>query len=335
LSKLSRISHTLRGIRLSSAGGEVLKFEIYASFFLNVVKCFAEGKTDYRQRHKLITQDKNKYKSPKYRLVVRFTNRFVICQIVYAEVDGDKVLCAASSSELGKHGLTVGLKNYAAAYCTGLLVARRLLKKLGLDEVYTGVESPTGEVVSTKVNGRTYYVEEVDDEKRPFRALLDVGIRNTTTGARVFGAMKGASDGGLDIPHSNKRFPGYSRDTKSFDAEAHKARIMGEHVADYMREMEEDDEENYKKHFAKYLEAGIEGDDLEDLYTKVHASIREDPTPEPKEKFTNIDKSFKKPVKLTHAERKDAVAIKKASFKEEDEEDADEDKMEEDEGDDE
>jgi len=34
----------------------------------------------------------------------------------------------------------VGLKNYAAAYCTGLLVSRRLLNKLGLDEAYTGVE---------------------------------------------------------------------------------------------------------------------------------------------------------------------------------------------------
>lgn len=34
----------------------------------------------------------------------------------------------------------VGLKNYAAAYCTGLLIARRLLNKLGLDEAYEGVD---------------------------------------------------------------------------------------------------------------------------------------------------------------------------------------------------
>jgi len=188
-----------------------------------------EGRTDYRQRHKLITQDKNKYQSPKYRLVVRFSNRYVNVQIIYAEIDGDKVLCAASSKELSKHGLSVGLKNYAAAYCTGLLCARRLLKSVGLDEVYTGVEEPTGEVVSTKgENGRTYFVESLDEDgKKPFRALLDVGIKNTTTGSRIFGALKGASDGGLDIPHSNKRFPGYSRDTKSYDAAVHKGHIMG------------------------------------------------------------------------------------------------------------
>lgn len=271
----------------------------------------------------MITQDKNKYQSPKYRLVVRFTNRYVIAQIVYAEINGDKVLAAASSKELAKHGLTVGLKNYAAAYATGLLLARRLLKQIGLDETYTGVEEPTGDVVSTEVNGRTYFVSEVDEEKRPFRALLDVGIKNTTTGARVFGAMKGASDGGLDIPHSNKRFPGYTRDTKTFDAAVHKARILGEHVADYMREMEEDDEENYQKHFAKYIENNIEADDLEELYEKVHASIREDPTRDPVEKFTNIDKSFKKPGKKSLQQRKADSAAKKAAFKAPAEDDAD------------
>lgn len=276
---------------------------------------FSEGVTDYRQRHKLITQDKNKYQSPKYRLVVRFSNRYVYCQVVYAEINGDKVMCSASSKELAKHGLSVGLKNYAAAYCTGLLVARRLLQQLGLDETYPGVEEPTGEVVSTEVNGRTYFVEEVDEEKRPFRCLLDVGIKNTTTGAKVFSAMKGASDGGLDIPHSERRFPGYTRDTKQFDAEVHKGHIMGEHLADYMREMEEDDEENYQKHFAKYLEQEIEADDLEELYEKVHASIREDPSREKAEPFTAIDKSFKKPQKKTFEDRKADAAAKKAEMR--------------------
>lgn len=200
-----------------------------------------------------------------------------------------------------------------------------MLKQLGLDELYTGVEEPTGEVVTTEgENGRTYYVSEVDDDKKPFRALLDVGIKNTTTGSRVFGALKGASDGGLDIPHSNKRFPGYVRDTKTFEAETHKGHIMGEHVADYMREMEEDDEENYQKHFKSYIEAGHEPDDLEELYEKVHASIREDPEREKAPAFTNIDKSFKKGVKKTYEQRKADSKAKKASFKADDEEEEEE-----------
>jgi len=293
---------------------KVVKNKAYFKTYQVKLRRRREGKTDYRQRHKLITQDKNKYQSHKYRLVVRFSNRYVTCQIIYAEIDGDKVLCSAHSSELTKFGLKIGLKNYASAYATGLLLARRLLTQLGMNEIYSGVEEPTGEVISTEVNGRTYFVDSVNDEKKPFRAFLDVGIKNTTTGAKVFGAMKGASDGGLDIPHNHKRFPGYNRATKAYDAEVHKGRIMGEHVADFMREMEEDDEENYKRHFSRFIEEGVEADDLEELYEKVHEAIREDPAREQKEKFSNIDKSFKKPVKKTYEQRKADVAAKKAKL---------------------
>lgn len=206
-----------------------------------------EGKTDYRQRRKLVIQAKNKYQSPKYRLVVRFTNKQVICQIIYSLIDGDRVLCQATSSELPRYGLKAGLKNYAAAYCTGLLVARRLLKQLGLDDVYEGNTEVDGSVVKTEVDKTTYYVDEVDEDKRPFRCLLDVGCRPTTTGCRIFGAMKGAADGGLDIPHCEKRFPGYDRDSKEYDADMHRERIMGGHVGEYMEYLDEEVSHNLDK----------------------------------------------------------------------------------------
>ncbi|DAZ93108.1 TPA: hypothetical protein N0F65_006860 [Lagenidium giganteum] len=270
-----------------------------------------EGKTDYRARKRLITQDKNKYNSPKYRLVVRITNKQVICQIAYAEIDGDKILCAATSNELPRYGLSVGLKNYAAAYCTGLLVGRRLLQKLGLDEDYEGNTEVDGEIVKTEANGRTYYVEEVADEKRPFRCYLDVGLRTTTTGHRVFGALKGAADAGLDIPHSEKRFPGYSRDDKSYDAEVHRDRIFGQHVAEHMKELEEDDPEMLASHYASYAKEGVSGDDIEELYEKVHAAIREDPSPAEKKEHS-FDKKYKKPAKRSRQQRQARVAQKKA-----------------------
>lgn len=37
-----------------------------------------EGKTDYQARRRMVTQDKRKYNTPKYRLVVRFTNKYVL-----------------------------------------------------------------------------------------------------------------------------------------------------------------------------------------------------------------------------------------------------------------
>lgn len=41
----------------------------------------AEGKTDYRARKRLVAQDKSKYNTPKYRVVVRFTNTDVVAQV--------------------------------------------------------------------------------------------------------------------------------------------------------------------------------------------------------------------------------------------------------------
>lgn len=54
------------------------------------------------------------------------------------------------------------------------------------------------------MNGEYYCVECVDGKPKAFRAVLDVGLYRTTTGARIFGALKGAVDGGLDIPHRFK-----------------------------------------------------------------------------------------------------------------------------------
>ena len=291
-----------------------------------------EGKTDYRARKRLVVQDKNKYQSPKYRLVVRFSNRYVLCQIVYATIEGDKVLCQANSAELPRYGLKNGLKNYAAAYCTGLLCARRLYHILDLNEqdedkklgsLYPGVEGDDidGEIVKdeeSRDDGRTYFVEKVDEEKRPFHALLDVGIKSTTTGARVFGALKGAVDGGLDVPHSEKRFPGYDKDSKEYDAEAHKERIFGGHVAEYMEHLLEEDEAKYKVIFSKYIEEEVAHDDLEDLYTEVHTAIRADPSPAAKTfDKSSADKKYKRTPKLTYEERKAAVAAKKAAMADE------------------
>merc|ERR1712110_297569 len=90
----------------------------------------------------------------------------------------------------------------------------------------------------------------------------DVGLTRTTTGAKVFGCLKGAADGGLSIPHSEKRFPGYDREGKEFDAETHKKYIFGGHVAEYMDLVNEEDPDRYQKQFAKYIELDLEGDSL-------------------------------------------------------------------------
>ncbi|KAL0370924.1 UNVERIFIED_CONTAM: 60S ribosomal protein L5 [Sesamum angustifolium] len=168
------------------------------------------------------------------------TNKDIICQILSASIAGNHVLAAAYAHELPRYGLEVGLTNYSSGHW------------------------------------RRYSVEPAES-RRPFRALLDVGLVKTTTGNRVFGALKGVLDGGLDIPHSDKRFAGFNKDSKQLDAEVHRKYIYGGHIASYMRTLMEDEPEKYQSHFSEYINRGIEADNIEEMYKKVHAAIRADP----------------------------------------------------------
>lgn len=283
---------------------KVQKTRAYFKRFQVKYKRRRAGKTDYYARRRLVWQDKNKYNTPKYRLVVRFTNKDVVCQIIYARIEGDKIIAAAYSHELPRYGVKVGLTNYAAAYCTGLLVARRLLQKLKLDEVYEG---------QPKVDGEEFQVESVDGQPGAFTCFLDTGLARTSTGANVFGALKGAADGGLSIPHSTKRFPG--NDAEEYNAEKHKERIFGKHVADYMKELSEEDEDSYKRHFSAYIKNGIKPDGIQKMYEDAHKAIRADPSPKPSEKKPTDTKPKRYGrTKMNLKQRKDRVAQKKATY---------------------
>jgi len=253
---------------------KVYKTRAYYKRFQPKFRRRQQGKTDYYARKRLIMQDKNKYNTPKYRFVARVTCSRVICQVIYATIQGDRVLCQADSRELKRFGLDSGLTNYAACYATGLLVARRLLAKTGLDKLYAGAK---------KIDGEDYDVENdvKGDQRRPFKAVLDVGLIRTTTGNRVFGCLKGACDGGLHVPHSTKRFPGYTKEgnKETYNAKAHRERIFGLHVEKYMNDLKKNDKEGYTRQFSKWdatlKKAGVTS--MEKLYTKVHDEIRKNP----------------------------------------------------------
>jgi large subunit ribosomal protein L5e len=268
---------------------KIVKNKAYSKRMQVKPKRRRQCKTDYYARRRLVQQDKNKYDSKKYRLVVRRTNSKFISQIIFSTMTGDRVLCAADSSELKRHGLTAGLTNYASAYSTGLLLARRLLKQVGLNDLYKA---------TSDVNGEYFNVDDdCDDDKRPFKALLDVGLQRTTTGARIFGVLKGACDGGINVPHKTKRFPGYSRaritqienkrgkstgeerTAAKFDAKAHRARIFGNHVTEYMKALQKEDAEKFKRQFSNWSKtlATAKVKTCEDLYKKVHAAIIANP----------------------------------------------------------
>ena len=109
------------------------------------------------------------------RMVVRKTNRHIIVQLVTAELDGDRTLVAANSAELEKFGYKGSTSSTPAAYLTGMLFAVKA-KKAQQDS-----------------------------------AILDIGLNRATPGARVFAALKGAVEAGLEIPHGEEILPSDER----------------------------------------------------------------------------------------------------------------------------
>ncbi len=294
---------------------KVIKNKAYFKRYQTKFRRRREAKTDYYARKRMVLQDYNKYLAPKYRLVARFTNTKVIAQIVYSTLSNDVVIAQAESTELKRFGLTAGLTSYPAAYATGLLLARRVLNSLKLSDLYKG---------NDKIDGNDYDVSaSANAKKRPFKAILDIGIRRPTTGNRVFGVMKGATDGGIHVPHSVKKFPGYTKGQKKkdskYDASVHRDRIYGVHIDAYMELLKEKGEDLYQKQFSQWdaclKKNGVES--VEDLFEKIFEGIRKDCTrPNEKKqrykpKFLNDSKTlvqgkkqYKRFVKLTLEQRK-------------------------------
>ncbi len=88
---------------------------------------------------------------------------------------GDRVLVAATATELKKFGWTRSTSNVSAAYLAGWLAGKRALQK--------GIES----------------------------AVLDMGLRRPSRGNKTFAALKGLLDAGVEIPHGEGIFPSEDR----------------------------------------------------------------------------------------------------------------------------
>ena len=292
---------------------KIQKNNVYSKRFQVHFRRRRLGKTDYYQRKRLILQRKNKYNTAKWRFVVRRTNQKIICQVVWSTIDGDRVKAQADSSELKKWGVTAGLTNFSAAYATGLLTSRRLLKVLDKENSNENFKQDYFERFDLikEADGNDVDFIELCNKKdggfRPFTCYLDLGLVRATRGNRVFAAMKGAIDGGINIPHNPKIFPqkkaekkakvaaapakkGKKEDKKAeekkkkeddeeeFDGTVLRDRIFGKHVQTWMDQYEKKkDKQPYQ--FSQWKEclkkSGCK--DIESLYKKVHAEIRKNP----------------------------------------------------------
>ena len=193
-----------------------------------------------------------------------------------------------------------------------MLLARRTLTHLQLHKAYAGAKEVTGAYYNPESEPRA-------EERRPFKAILDAGLARTTTGARMFGVLKGAVDGGMNVPHGIKRFPGYKKKEEKLDGALHRERIFGVHVAKYMKRLSKEDPVKYKQLFSQYIVKKITPNAIEDLYKAAHAAIRTNPMKKvetkPKQKSAEYKpKSYRKRPR-TLKERKNIVRQKIQSLK--------------------
>ena len=137
------------------------------------------GLTDYHRRLKLLRGNKS-------RAVVRVSNTRVTCQMVDWAANGDQVMATVTGSDLiKKYGWPEGFsqKSVPACYLVGFALGKASLS-MGCTE-----------------------------------AILDIGLAGSSPGSRVFSALKGMIDAGIDIPHGDSVLPDDDR-------------INGAHISD-------------------------------------------------------------------------------------------------------
>ncbi|MCR4335004.1 MAG: 50S ribosomal protein L18 [archaeon] len=131
-------------------------------------------KVKFRRRRESKTNYRKRLgllKSKKDRLVVRKSNNSTICEIVTYKPEGDKIRAHFTTSSLKKFGWKGHTGNIPAAYLAGYVCAKKAIK------------------------------EKVGE------AVLDLGLVTPVHGGRIFSALKGAIDAGLNIPADEKVFP--------------------------------------------------------------------------------------------------------------------------------
>ncbi len=127
-----------------------------------------------KRRIKKLTNYKKRRRllqSPHPRTVIRRTLKYTIVQIIDSELAGDKVLEGNSSKVLRKYGWDLSCSNISASYLLGYYIGKRGVKK-GIDQ-----------------------------------AVLDSGLYKPTPGGRIYAAVKGLKDSGIEIPCDEECLP--------------------------------------------------------------------------------------------------------------------------------
>ena len=137
------------------------------------------GLTNYHRRLKLL-------RSRTSRAVVRVSNTRTTCQLTRYSSEGDEVVVTMTGTDL--------------------------VKKFGWPSDYSQKSVPASYLVGYALGKSALNSGESE-------AILDMGLATNSTGSRVYAALKGMVDAGLEIPHDENILPSEER-------------IHGEHISD-------------------------------------------------------------------------------------------------------
>jgi len=115
-------------------------------------------------------------KSREIRIVIRKSLKTIKVQFVEYHPSGDKILVSAISNELKKNfNWKYSTSNTSASYLTGLIAGKKAQDK--------GIK----------------------------KGILDLGRNPPTTGNKIFAAIKGVTDAGIECPHDSSKIPADDR----------------------------------------------------------------------------------------------------------------------------
>ena len=162
-------------------------------------------------------------RSNQLRLVVRKSLNGIQMSVVDYDEKGDKILVSVNTKSLEKFGWKVGKGNVPSAYLVGLLLGKAAQAK--------GIKS----------------------------AILDMGLNKSVKGSRIYAALAGALESGMEIPHSKEILPP-------------KDRINGLHISKFAQELKKDNEK-YQKQFSDYIKNDIDPSNLQKYLDNVKNKI--------------------------------------------------------------
>lgn len=155
------------------------------------------------------------------RLVIRKTLSGMMIQFIDYSPQGDRTKTTTVAADLKKFGWKIHAGNIPASYLTGLIAGFKA-KAMGID-----------------------------------KAVLDCGMQTSTKASRIYAALKGVVDAGVDVPHSDEVIPD-------------EARMSGDHIAKYSAKLHADKK---GKMFTQCTAAGIPPEHIPKHFADVKKAI--------------------------------------------------------------